>query len=207
LSKIISDNAGNYVVGVDEAGRGALAGPVVAAAVVFSKEQDISAFRDSKKLSHTQREKIFKKIMNDSFSVGIGVVHHGVIDRINILQATFVAMQKAVEKTGVPSRVILIDGDKTIPGYEQFQKAIIKGDDKVPLISAASIVAKVIRDRIMCGYSKVYSDYGFEQHKGYGTKFHYTCISNSGLSLIHRKSFNTSKQLILFCSSLVMFCQ
>ncbi len=187
-----------YVFGVDEAGRGALAGPVVAAAVVFSKDQDISAFKDSKKLSHAQREKIYQQIISESFAVGVGVVHHDVIDRINILQATFVAMKKAVLRIELSPRIILIDGDKIIPGFERSQKSIIKGDDKVPLISAASIVAKVIRDRIMFGYSKVFSEYAFEQHKGYGTKQHFFCIQNVGLCRIHRRSFNTSEQLVLF---------
>ena len=193
-----SGHAGSYVVGVDEAGRGALAGPVVAAAVIFSKDQEVSAFKDSKKLSPAQREKIYQQIIAESLAVSVGVVHHDVIDRINILQATFVAMKKAVLRVGLPLKIVLIDGDKVIPGFEQSQKAIIKGDDKVPLISAASIVAKVIRDRIMCGYSKVYSEYGFEQHKGYGTKQHYVGIRAIGLCKIHRKSFNTSEQLSLF---------
>jgi ribonuclease HII len=188
----------NYTVGVDEAGRGALAGPVVAAAVIFSKNQDISAFKDSKKLSPAQREQIYQQIVTESFAVAVGVVHHDVIDRINILQATFVAMKKSVLRLGLPLRRVLIDGDKVIPGFEQSQKAIIKGDDKVPLISAASIVAKVTRDRIMRGYSKVYSEYGFEQHKGYGTKQHYLGIRAVGLCKIHRRSFNTSEQLSLF---------
>ncbi|MDD4527182.1 MAG: ribonuclease HII [Candidatus Margulisbacteria bacterium] len=188
----------NYVIGIDEAGRGALAGPVVAAAVIFSKEQDISTFKDSKKLTHTQRENIYEHIISESLAIGIGVVHHDVIDRINILQATFVAMKKAVLGTGLSSRIILIDGNKIIPGFDNKQKSIIKGDDKVPLISAASIVAKVIRDRIMCGYGKVYCEYGFAQHKGYGTKLHYSNISRVGLSKIHRRSFNTSEQLSLF---------
>lgn len=188
----------HYVIGVDEAGRGALAGPVVAAAVVFSKGQDISLFKDSKKIKPEKREQIYKKILEESMAVGIGVIHHDIIDKVNILQATFKAMEKAIKRTGISSRIILIDGNKIIPNCTFCQKAIVKGDDKVPVISAASIVAKVVRDRIMCGYSKVFREYGFEQHKGYGTKHHYSCISLVGLSRIHRKSFNTSEQLILF---------
>ncbi|OGI06355.1 MAG: ribonuclease HII [Candidatus Margulisbacteria bacterium GWF2_35_9] len=186
------------IAGVDEAGRGPLAGPVVAAAVIFNPGQDKSIYSDSKKLKPQKREELYQIIMRDSFSVGIGLVNQEEIDRINILQATFVAMKLALGRLKNIPDITLIDGNKMLPNYSYKQKAIVKGDDKVSVISAASIVAKVVRDRIMRSYDKIYPGYGFLQHKGYGTKIHIEAINNLGYSPIHRRSFDISKQLKLF---------
>ena len=185
------------IAGVDEAGRGALAGPVVAAAVIFSKDQDASLYRDSKKLTPNQRESIIDHILQNSLAVGIGCVDHKFIDRFNVLQATFLAMYRAYLKLSFQVDKILVDGNRRNPLFAIEQETIIKGDDKIPEISAASIVAKVVRDRIMRGYAKVYPEYLFEQNKGYGTELHMKRIDEFGYCSIHRRSFNISKQLEL----------
>jgi len=186
------------IAGVDEAGRGPLAGPVVAAAVIFNRNQDKRIYSDSKKLKASKREELYEIILRDSLAIGIGLINHEQIDRINILQATFLAMYKALDRLNHIPHIALIDGNKLVPKYTHKQQAIVKGDDKVPVISAASIIAKVVRDRIMESYSKIYSDYGFERHKGYGTKKHMMAINEYGYCPIHRRSFNISKQLKLF---------
>lgn len=177
------------IAGVDEAGRGSLAGSVVAAAVVFSKGQNKQIYFDSKKLTPTRREELFTIILSESLAVGIGVASNVIVDEINVLQATFVAMRKALNRCRITPDIVLVDGNKTIPDILTGQKAVVKGDEKVPVISAASIIAKVVRDRIMLGYDKVYPQYFFSRHKGYGTKLHKSCIKNKGISPIHRISF------------------
>ena len=175
-----------FVAGIDEAGRGPLAGPVVAAAVILNGKI-LKQIKDSKKLSEKQREEIFKKIKNcPEILWGIGIVSEKVIDKINILEATKLAMQKAVKNLN--SDFILIDGNFKI-NSEIPQKSIIKGDQKVFSISAASIIAKVTRDRLMQKYHKKYPQYGFDKHKGYGTKKHFEALEKFGACKIHRKTF------------------
>jgi ribonuclease HII len=172
----------------------------VAAAVIFSPGQDRSIYTDSKKLTPQRREALFSIIMASSFAVGIGVVHHQHIDEINILRATYVAMAKAVQRLGQEPHIVLIDGNREVPELPFPQKPVIKGDLRVPVIGAASIIAKVVRDRIMRGYHQVFPDYCFYDHKGYGTEKHYAMIEAHGPCRIHRLSFDLGlkKQLSLF---------
>jgi ribonuclease HII len=177
--------------GVDEAGRGALAGPVTAGAVIIPEGAEVPALiRDSKKLSATQRAEMYEFIAaNYIYAVGQADVRE--IDRLNILRATFLAMRRAVtslrEKTAL--EMCLVDGNKKIPGLNIEQKAIIKGDAKIKAISAASIVAKVTRDRLMSGLHAKYPQYDFAGHKGYGTPFHISALKYYGRSPAHRQSF------------------
>jgi ribonuclease HII len=177
------------IAGVDEAGRGALAGPVVAASVIFRPGQDKSIYTDSKKLSPKRREELLTIILRDSLSVGIGIVHHDGIDRMNILHATFAAMTKAIARMNDAPDMVLVDGIFAVPSIPFRQKAVVKGDLRVPVIGAASIVAKVTRDRIMRGYHHVFPEYLFFDHKGYGTEKHYAMLVLHGPCRIHRKTF------------------
>lgn len=177
-----------YVCGIDEVGRGPLAGPVVACAVVLPEDCDILYLNDSKQLSEAKREELYGKIMEQAVSVGIGSRSEGRIDEINILQATYEAMQEAVKKLQVKPVVFLNDA-VTIPGIEGKQIPIVKGDGKSISIAAASIVAKVTRDRLMTEMDKVYPEYGFASHKGYGSASHIEAIKKYGLCPIHRRSF------------------
>ena len=180
-----------HIAGVDEAGRGPLAGPVVAAAVFFPKDVIIDGVNDSKKLSEVKREELFEQIHRAALSIGVGIVGHETIDSINILQATLNAMEEAVLHLSPSPQHLLIDGN-------QFRKngiphtTIIDGDAKCFSIAAASIVAKVTRDRIMLKYDEQFPQYGFAKHKGYGTKAHLEAIRAHGFCEIHRRSFRTS---------------
>ena len=178
--------------GVDEAGRGPLAGPVVAAAVILPKNHTIVGLIDSKKLTAKKREKLYNEIIKVS-DYGIGIVSHRAIDKINILQATFKAMRKAILNLNQKPDKILVDGyaipDKTIKN-----EGIIGGDNLIECISAASILAKVIRDEIMVNIDKLFPEYGFAKHKGYGTKMHMESIKINKASPIHRKSFRPVKE-------------
>jgi ribonuclease HII len=178
--------------GVDEAGRGPLAGPVVAAAVILPKNHTIVGLIDSKKLTAKKREKLYNEIIKVS-DYGIGIVSHRTIDKINILQATFKAMRKAILNLNQKPDKILVDGyaipDKTIKN-----EGIIGGDNLIECISAASILAKVIRDEIMVNIDKLFPEYGFAKHKGYGTKMHMESIKINKASPIHRKSFRPVKE-------------
>jgi ribonuclease HII len=211
----------DFVIGVDEAGRGPLAGPVVACAaalrtsdVQIQKGHPMSKIQDSKLLSEKQREELYDFIC-EHFYVGVGICDHKTIDRINILEATYLAMKKAVSdlnknlhncysresgnlvldtgfrvKPGMTKKyIILVDGNKTIPHLSIEQKAIVGGDNLVKSISAASIIAKVTRDRMMKKMHKKYPEYCFDKHKGYGTKFHMDMIEKYGPCEIHRRSF------------------
>jgi ribonuclease HII len=190
-------NNRRLTIGIDEAGRGPLAGPVVSAAVIIKKK--IEGIKDSKVLTPKARDILFKLIIKDAVAFGIGISTPEEIDKINILQATFVSMQRALEslyknykmKFGVDIKnaMVLVDGNKKIPNIKFEQKAIIDGDAKIYTISAASIIAKVTRDRIMVSLSKKYPQYGFAQHKGYGTFEHRKAIINFGTCNIHRKTF------------------
>ncbi len=186
----------NYktVAGVDEAGRGPLAGPVVAACVLiddkFSIDSDeLKIINDSKKLSPKKRQELFKTIKQEALAVEIGVVNNQMIDKINILQASFLAMTKAINSLKKAPHYLLVDGHFKIPKINVNQSAIIKGDSSVFSIAAASIIAKVSRDWLMCQYDKKYPIYNFEKHKGYGTKEHLKKIKEFGPCPIHRLSF------------------
>lgn len=182
----------NLIAGIDEAGRGPLCGPVVAAAVILPKGSKIIGVNDSKKLSETKRNELYKIIKHEAVSIGIGIVPPHVIDEINILQATFRAMSIAVENLKIIPDCVLVDGNAmppiNIPG-----EAIIKGDSKSISVAAASVVAKVTRDNIMLRLSERYPEYGFEKNKGYGTKEHINAINEYGLCPIHRISFISHK--------------
>lgn len=177
-----------YICGIDEVGRGPLAGPVTACAVVLPKDCRILYINDSKKLSEKRRELLYAEIMEKAVSVGIGMVSNEKIDEINILQATYEAMRQAVGKLSVKPEVLLNDA-VTIPGIDILQVPIIKGDAKSMSIAAASIVAKVTRDTMMKEMDSLYPGYGFAKNKGYGTKEHIEALKKQGACPIHRRTF------------------
>ena len=178
----------SYICGIDEVGRGPLAGPVVAAAVILPKDCNILYINDSKQLSEQKREELYDQIMEQAVSVGIGIVSHERIDEINILQATYEAMRQAVGKLSVVPDLLLNDA-VTIPELKMKQVPIIKGDAKSMSIAAASIIAKVTRDRMMVELDKFYPEYGFAGNKGYGAAVHIQALKEVGPCKIHRKSF------------------
>ncbi len=177
-----------YICGIDEVGRGPLAGPVVAGAVILPKDCDILYLNDSKKLSEKMRESLYDEIMEKAVATGIGIVSPARIDEINILQATYEAMRMALEKMQVKPDLLLNDA-VTIPEVTTKQVPIIKGDAKSASIAAASIIAKVTRDRLMVEYEKVLPGYGFASNKGYGSSEHIRAIQEQGATPIHRQSF------------------
>ena len=176
------------ICGMDEVGRGPLAGPVVASAVILPKDCDILYINDSKKLSEKKREMLFDEIMEKAVAVGIGIVGPERIDEINILQATYEAMRIAISKLQVKPDLLLNDA-VTIPGVDIKQVGIVKGDARSVSIAAASIVAKVTRDRMMVEYDKVYPEYHFASNKGYGSKEHTEALRQVGPCAIHRNTF------------------
>lgn len=176
------------ICGIDEVGRGPLAGPVVAGAVILDKNIQILYLNDSKQLSEKKREILYDEIMEKAIAVGIGVVPPGIIDEINILQATYLAMRKAISNLSVKPDILLNDAVK-IPEVKIRQIPIVKGDEKSVSIAAASIIAKVERDRMMKEYDKIYPEYQFEKNKGYGTAEHIHTLYNYGPCPIHRQSF------------------
>lgn len=178
----------NIICGVDEAGRGPLAGPVYAAAVILPKGHIIEGVNDSKKLSEKKRELLFDSICEECVCYSIGIATEKEIDEINILQATYLAMKRAVDGLAVKPDIALIDGNRK-PGLNIDEWTIVKGDAKSANIAAASILAKVSRDRYMLEMAEKYPQYQFEKHKGYGTKLHYEMIEKYGISEIHRKTF------------------
>ena len=177
-----------YICGIDEVGRGPLAGPVVAGAVILPKDCDILYINDSKKLSEKKREELYDIIMEKAVSVGIGYASPERIDEINILQATYEAMREAISKLTVSPDILLNDA-VTIPEVDCKQVPIIKGDAKSISIGAASIIAKVTRDRLMVEYDKVFPEYGFASNKGYGASVHIEALKKYGPAPIHRRSF------------------
>lgn len=181
-------SGGRLLAGIDEAGRGPLAGPVYAAAVILPPDTVIEGLNDSKKLSEKKREELFDVICDKALSYSVYSVDEERIDDINILQATFEAMRGAAAGLDIQPEYVLIDGDKS-PGIELPHEPVIKGDGKSMAIAAASILAKVSRDRFMKEASKLYPGYGFEKHKGYGTAAHYEAIRKLGVCKIHRRSF------------------
>lgn len=176
------------ICGIDEVGRGPLAGPVVAAAVILPKDCEILYLNDSKKLSEKKREELYEIILRDCVAYGIGMKDAARIDEINILQATYEAMRDAVAALNVKPDVLLNDA-VTIPGLTMKQVPIVKGDAKSISIAAASIVAKVTRDRMMVEYEKEYPGYGFASNKGYGSAAHIQALKDLGPTVLHRKSF------------------
>lgn len=191
----IVDNSDRPLAGVDEAGRGPLAGPVVAAAVVLDPGNPVSGLDDSKKLPEQIRVKIAGMIRSNAISWSLGSASVEEIDEINILNATMLAMQRAVTGLKVEPAVVLVDGNKT-PDLDYKSYALIKGDQWQESISAASILAKVERDRQMLELDQEYPQYGFARHKGYPTKMHIAILETEGISPVHRKSFGPVKRLI-----------
>ena len=176
------------ICGIDEAGRGPLAGPVVAGAVILPKDCEILYINDSKQLSASMREELFDVIMQQALAAGVGIVSAQRIDEINILQATYEAMREAINNLGIIPDILLNDA-VTIPGVAMEQVPIIKGDAKSISVGAASIVAKVTRDRMMVEYDRLYPGYGFAANKGYGSGMHLEALKRLGPSPIHRRSF------------------
>ena len=180
----------SYICGIDEVGRGPLAGPVMTAAVILPKDCRILYINDSKKLSEKRREELYAEIMEQAVAVGIGYAPHDRIDEINILQATYEAMRMAVGKLSVKPDLLLVDAVH-IPDLPYRQVSIVKGDARSQSIAAASIVAKVTRDRLMTAYDACFPEYGFASNKGYGTAGHIQALQSAGPSPIHRKTFIT----------------
>jgi ribonuclease HII len=182
----------SVTVGVDEAGRGALAGPVVAAAVILGDDFPIDLVKDSKMLTPKKRDVAFDLIQEKALQIEVGVIDHAIVDQINVLKATMLAMKWAVQAISIVPKAqwnVLIDGNKTPDIADVKMEAIVQGDKKVAEISAASIIAKVTRDRMMIDFHEKYPEYGFDVHKGYGTKIHYEALEKYGPSDIHRLSF------------------
>lgn len=181
------------IAGTDEAGRGPLAGPVVAAAAVLSNGQRelllANGLKDSKKLTGTARERLFLLICRSGVIWSAQAVSPRKIDEINILQASLWCMKRSIEKLSLDPDIVLVDGNRQIPFMQIRQKCVVKGDDKVPAIAAASIVAKVLRDRVMLVLARIYPDYGFEGHKGYPSAEHRRILNEIGPSPVHRYSF------------------
>lgn len=177
-----------YIAGIDEVGRGPLAGPVVAAAVILPPDFDVLGVNDSKKLTEKRRMELYGDIIEKAVAVGVGLCDNHVIDSINILEATKNAMIQAVGELSVRPEHLLIDA-LILEGCDIPQSSVIKGDANSVSIAAASIIAKVTRDRMMIEYSKIYPEYSFEKNKGYGTAAHYKGLDNAGVSPIHRNSF------------------
>ncbi|MDD6043072.1 MAG: ribonuclease HII [Eubacteriaceae bacterium] len=192
----LRDQGFHYIAGVDEVGRGPLAGPVVTAAVILPEDFDLLGVDDSKKLTEKKREELYGKILEKAVGYGIGIKDNRVIDEINILEATRLAMTEAIvnadrmlkERVGADIDFVLFDAMK-IDDVNKPQMSLIKGDSKSVSIAAASIIAKVTRDRMMVEYHKTYPYYGFESNKGYGTAAHYEGLKSHGITPIHRVSF------------------
>ena len=184
----IYDSGVGIICGVDEAGRGPLAGPVCAAAVILPRALEIDGLNDSKKLSEKKREELFAVITSRAIAYGIAFAEVEEIERLNILEATFIAMNRAIGKLCVKPELALIDGNRN-KGISMPSRCVVGGDGKCADIAAASILAKVTRDRYMYEMAEKYPEYGFEAHKGYGTKAHYAAIREYGPSPIHRMSF------------------
>lgn len=183
------------IAGVDEAGRGPLAGPVVAAAVILDDRYAIQGLADSKKLSARRREALFDEIRAKALCCSVAQASVEEIDELNILQATLLAMRRAVMGLRLPPKLVLVDGNR-LPVLEMRAEAIVKGDDKVPAISAASILAKVTRDRWCLEYHQQFPQYGFDQHKGYGTADHLAALRLHGPCPQHRRTFRPVTDLL-----------
>ena len=191
IDKEFFEKGVKYIAGIDEAGRGPLAGPVVVACVVLPENSMIEGVNDSKKISEAKREKLYDIIIQEAISYGVGIIYQDEIDEINILQATKKGVTEAIKQMEVKPNIIMVDALNGIDTMGIPYKSIIKGDAKCYSIAAASIIAKVTRDRIMREWDKVYPEYGFASHKGYGTAKHIAAIKEFGPCPIHRKSFIT----------------
>ena len=178
-----------YICGIDEAGRGPLAGPVVVASVIMPKDSMIEGVNDSKKVSEKKREKLYEEITNTAIAWGVGIIDQREIDEINILNATKKGLTNSLKELEIKPDLILVDALTNIDTLGIPYRSIIKGDAKSYSIAAASIIAKVTRDRIMRQWDELYTEYGFEKHKGYGTKMHIDAIKEYGPCPLHRKSF------------------
>ena len=192
LKKIEEDiylQGANYICGIDEAGRGPLAGPVVVASVIMPKDSMIEGVNDSKKISEKKREKLYEEIIEKAISYSVGIVDQKEIDRVNILNATKAGLTQSIKGLKIKPDIILVDALKGIDTCGIPYESIIKGDAKCYSIAAASIIAKVTRDRIMRQWHEVYPQYNFIQHKGYGTAAHIAAIKEYGLCPLHRLSF------------------
>lgn len=179
----------SYICGIDEAGRGPLAGPVVVASVIMPRDSMIEGVNDSKKVSEKKREELYDKIIDEAISYGVGIIDHNKIDEINILNATKLGLTTSLKELTTKPNLILVDALNKIDTLGIPYKSIIKGDALCYSISCASIIAKVTRDRIMRQWDEVYPMYGFINHKGYGTASHISAIKEYGLCPIHRRSF------------------
>ena len=186
------------IAGVDEAGRGALCGPVVSSAVILNWQNPIFGLNDSKKLTSKKRDNLFAEIYAKALFVSIGIVEPQKIDEINILNAALLSMKMAIDGLNEVPKLVLVDGNKRIPNLEIEQKTLVGGDAISCSIAAASIIAKVTRDRLMLIYHEQYPQYALASHKGYGTKKHYDAILKHGVTKIHRQSFNLSVQQSLW---------
>ena len=189
IEKSFHEKGIKYIAGIDEAGRGPLAGPVVVASVIMPEDSMIEGVNDSKKVSEKKREKLYDLILEEAVSYGIGIIYQDEIDKINILQATKKGLTEAVEQMDIKPDLIMVDALTGIDTLGIPYHSIIKGDAKCYSISAASIIAKVTRDRIMREWDKVYPEYGFASHKGYGTAKHISALKEYGPCPIHRRSF------------------
>ena len=194
-TRLLWDIPGLLVAGVDEAGRGPLAGPVVAAAVILDELKPIKGLADSKQLSALRRERLFDEIRAKALCCSIAEASVGEIEQLNILQATLLAMRRAVEGLRLKPKLVLVDGNR-LPALEGRAQAIIKGDALVPAISAASILAKVYRDRWCADYDRQYPQYGFASHKGYGTAAHLAALAAHGPCPQHRRTFRPVTDLL-----------
>ncbi|MBR4290288.1 MAG: ribonuclease HII [Oscillospiraceae bacterium] len=188
IENSLYSNGFKVICGVDEAGRGPLAGPVCAAAVILPAHLEIPGLTDSKKLSDKKRRELFPVIKEQAIAYGIGLASHEEIDEINILQATYLAMERAMAQLAVKPDIVLIDGNRA-KDFGLPVRTVVKGDSLSMNIAAASILAKVTRDDLMLELAQQYPQYGFEIHKGYGTKAHYEALRTHGASPIHRQSF------------------
>jgi ribonuclease HII len=195
------------VAGVDEAGRGPLAGPVVAACVVLPPKHAIEGIRDSKQLNEPMREQLFEAIRRVAVGWAVGIATPREIEQLNILRATLLAMHRAVERLPIVPELLLVDGRHPIPDCPIEQRTLIDGDALDERIAAASIVAKVVRDRLMREYDRLYPGYGFAQHKGYATRLHLKQLQSLGPSPIHRRTFEPVAQHALPLSDAEVYCQ
>lgn len=190
-----------FLAGVDEAGRGPLAGPVTAGAVILPSDVDIPELRDSKKLSEKKRDALAPKVRELALAYAVVHVSAQEIDEINILQASLVAMERCIEQLGVKAEAVLVDGNKKMPNYKGIQMSLVKGDDKSLCVAAASILAKTERDAYMYELDEKYPEYGFAKHKGYPTKAHMEVVAELGLCPEHRLTFGPCKGLSIRKSS------
>ena len=195
IEPFVSTYKGQLAAGVDEVGRGPLAGDVVTAAVILDPSNPIEGLNDSKKLSEKKREQLFEIIQQQALSWSIARCTVAQIDQLNILQASLLAMKKAVESLSVQPEHVWVDGNK-IPKWHYCAEAVVKGDSRVPAIAAASILAKVTRDREMVAFDQEYPGYGFAAHKGYPTKVHMDALSRLGVTPIHRRSYAPVQKIL-----------